>query len=393
MRICGIIAEYNPFHNGHEKHIQLTRKRTGADLIVCVMSGNFVQRGEPAVFDKWLRTACALAGGADAVIELPLLYATQSAEGFAAGGVKILDALGAHAISFGAETDDARLLTNVAKTLSTESSEFRQSLKNHLDSGLSFPKARMKAAFPDAPDEINMPNAILGIEYVKAIFSTQSKLTPYVIKRVGEDYHSDQIHSFFSSATAIRKALAEQNFEQAYNAMPRACVPPIRQAINNGLSPVFPDAYDRELLYILRQRGPKYIKTLHDVTEGLENRIYEASKTCGTRIQLIEKIKTKRYTYTRISRILLYALLGITKDIIAGANGAPIDHVRVLGVREPGVLSTLSKTCTVPIISGSAAASPYPGIDAAASDVYALTQKTLPYFAAARDYTEKLILL
>jgi predicted nucleotidyltransferase len=164
MRICGIVSEYNPFHSGHEWHIAQTRKATEADLIVCAMSASFVQRGEPAIFDKWTRAACALLCGADAVVELPLLSAVQSAEGFAQGGVAVLQVLGADAISFGSETADIGLRSHAARGLASESAEFRRVLKAQLEKGSSYPAARMKAAFPDAPDALSSPNDFLCVE-------------------------------------------------------------------------------------------------------------------------------------------------------------------------------------------------------------------------------------
>ncbi|MDD5017114.1 MAG: nucleotidyltransferase family protein [Eubacteriales bacterium] len=390
MRICGIVAEYNPFHSGHEKHIELTRKKTGADIIICVMSGPFVQRGEPAVFDKWTRAACALLCGADAVIELPLLFAVQSAEGFASGGVAVLDAAGADYISFGCETDDLDLLSGIAQTLCYETQAYKRMLKEKLSQGISFPEARMKAAFPDAPDALCLPNAILGIEYLKAIQKSGSKLTSCVIKRIGGEYHSTDIGTPIPSATSIRKALSEGHTAKGLCAMPDACAAYLSEQMGRGLLPVFPGFFDKELIFTLRRGGIDYIKTLPDVSEGLENRIYEAAGTCTSREALIKKIKTKRYTYTRISRILLYALLGITKKMIDERNHSPVDHIRVLGVRRPDVLSVLSDTCTVPVVT-SAASLPRPDIGITASDIYALTQNIPPFCAAARDYTEKLI--
>lgn len=392
MRICGIVSEYNPFHNGHQKHIALTRQKTGADLIICVMSGNYVQRGEPAIFDKWTRAQCALVGGADAVVELPLLTAIQSAEGFAAGAVSILDAIGAEFISFGSETDDIDMLATIAETLSNETQTYKKMLKDYLNEGLSFPKARMKAAFPNSPEALNMPNAILGIEYLKSIFQHGYSIKPVAIQRVGESYHSSDIASSFASATAIRKAFAMNAMKGAYAAMPTASSKYLSQQMLQGMKPVYPDCFDDELIYRLRLGGINYIKTLHEVSEGLENRIYDASKRCRTRKELIEQIKTKRYTYTRISRILLYALLGITRKMIEQHNRNKGDYIRILAAKSSEVLSVIHKKSKVPIITGSVASSPYPDIDIATSDIYALSQDSKPFCAASRDFTQRLIL-
>jgi predicted nucleotidyltransferase len=357
------------------------------------MSGNFVQRGEPAIFDKWARTVCALKCGADAVIELPLLYAVQSAEGFAAGGVAVLEAAGAYSISFGCETDDIDALTEAAEKLAYESGDYKDALKEHLQAGMSFPRARMKAAFPDENEDFTLPNAILGVEYIKAIIKNKLDIKPYAVKRVGEGYHSTNVSSPLASATAIRKAIYESSDISAFEAMPKSCANYLKLQMGKGLLPVTPDSFDKELFYILRRSGREYIKSLPDVTEGLENRIYDAAAECSTREELIARIKTKRYTYTRISRILLYALLGITKEMVAGRNSKKPDHIRVLGVKDTGVLSSLSRSSRVPVVTGSVASSLYESIDITASNIYALSQKSSPFSCIDRDYTEKLIVL
>lgn len=393
MVICGIVSEYNPFHKGHEKHIALTREKTGADMVICAMSGNFVQRGEPAVFDKWTRAACALIGGADAVIELPLLCAVQSAEGFAAGGVGVLAAAGAGVISFGCETDDIALLERIAQMLSSETEDYKEELKRHLSLGLSFPKARMKAAFRGESEDLFLPNAILGIEYIKAILKNKLDIKPFAVKRIGQDYHSSDIAAPYASATAIRGAIDGSDFKSVYKAMPEACADYVRQSIDAGLAPVMPYRFDRELLFALRRGGREYIASLPDVSEGLENRIYDAADSCGSRAKLIGRVKTKRYTYTRISRILLCALLGVTKKMIEEHNNLGARYIRILGVKNRDILSYLSRSSSVPLITGSVAGSQYDAADISASDIYALSQNSAPFSCVSRDLTEKLIVL
>lgn len=390
MIICGIIVEYNPFHNGHEIHIEKTRKKTGADLIVCVMSGNFVQRGEPAVFDKWSRAMCACKCGADAVIELPFLSAVQSAEGFAAGGVKILDAIGADFISFGCETTDLDAISALAQTLAKEPRKYKRALRENLSQGMSFPKARMNAALEDAPQALKMPNAILATEYIKAIIRRKSKLKPIAIKRVGQSYHSDDISTTLSSASAIRSAMQANRLAEAFASMPSACAQIIKEQLLAGLVPVFPGSFDKQLLYRLRVGGVAYIKTLHEVSEGLQNRIYAAAKTATTRSELIDAIKTKRYTYTRISRILLYALFGVTREMVMRHNRKKVNHVHVLGVADKNVMSALSASSKVPLVTGKSAQ--YCDMDLTATAVYSLTQKTQPFCDTARDFTQRLII-
>ena len=389
MRICGIVAEYNPFHLGHARHIELSRRESGADVIVCAMSGSFVQRGEPAILDKWTRAACAIAGGADAVIELPLLYAIQSAEGFSAGGVKILAAAGSTDLCFGCETDDLNLLSAIAQTVADEDGDFSDRLKTYLAKGSSFARARALAA--DVPDVASMPGAILGVEYIKAIGKFAPHMTPHVVKREGAGYHSEDITAYLPSATSIRRALAEGKSADALAAMPPACSDIVRGAFTAGLSPVYADAFDAALLHTLRLRGPEYIAQLPDVSEGLENRIYAAAQQSRTREEIIVRVKTKRYAYSRISRILLCALLGITRDMITACNAAPVSHIRVLGARDSSVMSALAEAASVPLVT-SAASPLYPALDAAATGVWALTQTYAPFNIADRDFTERLLI-
>ncbi len=389
MRICGIVAEYNPFHSGHARHISLSRHVSHADIIVCVMSGGFVQRGEPAVFDKWTRAACAIAGGADAVIELPLLAAVQSAEGFASGSVKQLAAAGATDLCFGCETDDLRLLSGIAQTVAEENDGYRELLKSGLGEGHSYARARAAAA--DAPGVAAMPGAILGIEYLKAISRDYLHITPYVVKREGAAYHSDDITEYLPSATAIRRALAGGKLPDALAAMPPACAEVVRSALSAGLQPVFADAFDEALLHTLRLRGVSYIASLPDVSEGLENRIHAAALASRSREEIIAQVKTKRYAYSRISRILLYALLGITKDMVKAYNNAPASHIRVLAARDASVMSALAQAAAVPLLT-SAASPLYPSIDAASTRVWTLSQTVPPYNTADRDFTQRLII-
>ncbi len=387
MFIFGIVSEYNPFHRGHERHIALTRQ-SADDLVVCAMSGSFVQRGEPAVFDKWTRAKCALLGGADAVIELPLLHAIQSAQGFATGGVNVLAAAGATHLSFGCETDDTAMLKNLAQTLAEEDDDYKDALKAHLNKGVSFPRARMNAA--DAPAIASMPGALLGIEYLKAINQYHPHIIPHVIKREGAGYHCADIDAYLPSATAIRAALAAGDTDKALAAMPDSCADYVRRQINAGLKPALADAFDNALLTTLRLKGREYISALPDVSEGLENRIYDAALKSRTRSELIAMVKTKRYTYARISRILLCALLGITRDMITAANTSPVSHIRVLGAKSPEVLKKLASVSRVPLVT--TAAPPYPENEVAASNVWALTQTAKPFCDADRDYTQRLLI-
>ncbi len=397
MRICGIVSEYNPFHAGHAWHIAQARQRSGADLIVCAMSGSFVQRGEPALFDKWTRAACAIRCGADAVAELPLLSAIQSAEGFALGGVRQLHALGAEALSFGCETADIGALTQAAKILSAETEEFRRALRQRLDEGDSYPAARMKAALSgefsgETLEILCSPNAILGVEYIKAMLQSGAEMTPCVVPRTGGAYHSADMADTMPSATALRTAFRAGKAADALSAMPEACRQYVQVQVGAGLVPAYPEVFDTALLLTLRRNGRDSLRCLPDISEGLENRIFDAAQRCTTREELIAAVKTKRYAYTRISRVMLYALLDITREAVREHNRSPVSHVRLLAVKSPEVLSALSKTSRVPIVAGSAANSPYPALDAAATDVWALSQSISPFRDGFRDFTQKLLI-
>jgi predicted nucleotidyltransferase len=401
MKICGIIAEYNPFHNGHLHHIREAKALSGADYTVCVMSGNFTQRGEPAIFDKWIRAEAALAGGADIVAELPLLSALQSAEGFARGGVRLLNALGADCISFGSETADARLFYRAAELLAGESGDFKALLKQYLKSGESYPYARLKAAgdilgFTEEESRILCsPNAILALEYVKAIIETGSKMEPYIVSRKGSSYNETILEGALSSATAIRNALLSGGFSaEAAKALPAASLEVLKKHAESGFMPVSLADLGPYAVYALRKGGIPLLRSLYEISEGLEHRFYAAARRFDEAGSIIAAVKTKRYTYTRLSRILMYALLGITREDIASFNASDIPCVRILGVREESqaALSEICRRSKSPVLTS-------PGkwereklrFEALASDIYALTQKKAPYNRTGRDFKQKFL--
>jgi predicted nucleotidyltransferase len=400
MNICGIISEYNPFHHGHAYHLQKTRTLTDADAVVCVMSGNFTQRGEPAILDKWIRAEAALAAGADIVIELPVLGALQSAEGFALCGVSILNGIGAQMISFGSETKDISLLQKTADLLAKEPLEYKKSLRVYLDEGVSYPAARAKAVagllgLSDHEYEIvSSSNAILAIEYLKAMIKTQSAMQPLLVERKGSAYCEQNLQGKFSSATAVRREIEAFGFTGPLaETMPDEACQVYEKHLAAGALPVFSESFCDMLLYALRMGGPGYIRSLYDAGEGLENRIYEAACRSASVESLLAMVKTRRYTRTRLSRILMYALLGITREAVLSFNSRP-PYARVLGIRR-GAETTLAHICrqsTLPIVTRPAQAEgELIRFDVLASDIYALTQKQKPYQTARRDFTEKLI--
>lgn len=341
-KVLGIIAEYNPFHNGHLYHIKQSIQQSSADYIICVVSGNFVQRGNTAIIDKWTKAKMALANGADLVIELPTIYSTSSAENFAEGAIKTLDALGiVDDISFGMETSDISTLNNIANILYQEPKEYITMLNHELKKGISFPKARENAIMMYLNDIkryaniLSGANNILGIEYLKAMKKLKSTLKPIGIQREKIFYHDEFIVDDFASATAIRKMIVNRQFNDIMKVMPRSSYVLLAQELQNGHYVLDLSKFQAEILYKLRTMTLQEIKDLPDVSEGLENSIKSAADSCNNIIDLVNIIKSKRYTQTRIQRILIYALLGITKKKMEASKKA-VPYIRVLGMNEHG---------------------------------------------------------
>ena len=341
-KVVGIIAEYNPFHNGHSYHIQNTKAQTGADFVVAVMTGNFTQRGNTSVINKWEKTKMALNGNADLVVELPTIYSVSSAENFANGAVKILNELGiVDTISFGMEADDISTLNNIANVLVNEPPEYKTILEHELGKGNSFPKARENALMMYLNDikryanVVKGSNNILAIEYLKALKKQKSSIVPFGIKREKVYYNSTKIIDEYASATGIRNLLLHNQLEEVRKVVPAKSYSILLNNLRQGTYVLDIIAYNDEIIYKLRSMTVKQIANLPDVSEGLEYLIKEVSNKTNNLIELINGIKSKRYTQTRIQRILLYALLGITKkDMEMSKKITP--YIRVLGCSEKG---------------------------------------------------------
>ncbi len=332
MKTVGIVAEYNPFHNGHLYQIQKVKEHLSPDFIVVVMSSNFSQRGEPTCLSQLERTRLALLSGASLVIELPTVFSSASAEHFATAAIKSLHALGIiDHIVFGAECDDLKKLENLANYLVKESREYKKSLKEELKTGSSFPVARanaLKSAGLDS-DLFLGSNNILAIEYLKALKRLNSTIAPYVLKRVGPGFNSDEISETFSSATHIRKKIAEDYFQAIQSFVPDYTYKALTQ---NPLN--FLDTYSDILFYRLRTMNREELRKIHEIKEGIENRILERAPDCKTISELLERLKCKRYPYSSLSRMVLNILLNITtKDFKAFEKGFP-RYIRVLGFRK-----------------------------------------------------------
>ena len=350
-KVLGIIAEYNPFHNGHLYHIKKSIEETGASSVICVMSGNFVQRGNTSIVDKWTKTKMALANGVDLVLELPTIYSVSSAENFAEGAIRLLDSLKiVDTISFGMEAKDIASLNNIANVLYTEPKEYTTILEHELRKGVSFPKARENAVMMylnDIKQYANIltgSNNILAIEYLKAIKKLKSKLNPIGIRREKVLYNDEIIIDDFASATAIRKMIATGQSSDIQKVMPKSSYALLADELRKGHYVLDLSKFQKEIIYNLRKMSVEEIAQLVDVSEGLENAIKNAANSSNNLVDFVNIVKSKRYTQTRIQRILIYALLGITNSKMLAFKKA-VPYARVLGFNENGkqLISQIAK--------------------------------------------------
>ncbi|MCR5271460.1 MAG: nucleotidyltransferase family protein [Lachnospiraceae bacterium] len=368
MKNIAIIAEYNPLHNGHKYQIDYIKKELNADNVIVLMSGNFVQRGEPAILDKRVRTNMALSCGADMVLELPTAYACASAEYFASCAIDILDATGiVDGVCFGCENPDHELLMELAKFFLNECDEYKGYLNNYLKNGLSFPSARTKACIKSMsemkdvcilPDNIEAflgePNNILALEYVKELLRLNSHMKFYPIKRMGQAYNNENIEEQYSSATAIRKALTSK---VSSNDVLKANLP--QEVFNILLSKdnfVTRNDFSDMLLYKLLSEKNKGFAAYLDGNEDLSNRILSILSKYDSYDVFLELLKSKNVTESRISRFLLHILLDLKEcSVYRAADERRMDslYARVLGIKKEKtkLMSFLNKNSTIPVVS------------------------------------------
>ena len=392
MTVIGIIAEYNPFHNGHAYQIESIRRQTNADYIVVAMSGNFVQRGAPALIDKYARARMALSCGADLVVELPAIWSVSSAEAFAEAGISLFEQMGCvDGICFGAESDRLPLLKQIAAFLTEEPSSYQNLLSSYLKEGFSFPAARAKATADclcaDAPDAAAIhailcePNNILAIEYLKSLKRQDSKMLPYLIKREGAGYHESKIRTSATSpvgqhapaasptqpptasATAIRRLLLSGNDDAAAPALAHAMPQEALSILGDYLhhAPLLTENdFSAALCYLLFTSTKEQLASLADSNADIASRIFKNRFQAASVSGLCAVNKSRDVTYTRISRILFHLLLQITKDDIQLAKDAGyVPYLRLLGFRKDSaaLLSELKRHALVPLISKLADAS------------------------------------
>lgn len=368
MTTVGIVAEYNPLHNGHVHHFTEAKRLSGAESAIVVMSGPFTQRGEPAAVSKQARTEMALHMGADLVIELPVAYAVQPAEWFAFGAVALLEATGVvDSLCFGSEAGTLGSLLPLARYLSEESSELQSEIRRRMALGESFPAAYSAAAAAawegtllngessgDAGELLRQPNNSLGLHYLIALQRLHSQIQPLTVPRTAAGFHDPlQTNSSIASATAIRKLLQEGGSPAAY--MPDYSVSILEREHTAGRGPLELEDFRIPLRHLLSTRTAAELRTIHDMNEGLENRLLrlmpqlEQFSVSG----LLKELKSKRYTHTRLQRLLLHVLLNHTKEemapsILARGPG----YIRVLGFRESGrqLLKKMKHSATLPIV-------------------------------------------
>ncbi len=353
MRCVGIIAEYNPFHNGHRYHIAEAKRLANAEAAVVIMSGDFVQRGEPAVADKFTRAIWALRSGADMVIELPEVFSVACAERFASGAVRILAGSGLlDALCFGSESGDLGLLRKVS-----ESEPDPNALRAALALGQSYPKAMASAGAAELG-----PNDTLGLEYLRAVKKHSPSTEVFAIKRVGGAYDEGELNGEFSSAAAIRRALApaadigrmsERLFDSLNAALPRDVLSDIAEQMRKGLCPALAARLSDAVISRFRSMSAEEIAALPEVAEGLENLFIRHSVAEGDIDRMLSAVKSKRYTMARLKRISMSALLGIT-EALQGAAAADDGYLyaRVLGMAKgaEGLASRLVSGASIPVI-------------------------------------------
>jgi predicted nucleotidyltransferase len=416
LSVIGLVVEYNPFHNGHLYHFNTTLDITQAEYSVCVISGNFVQRGEPAIVNKWSRAHMALNAGIDLIIELPVIFCVQSAEIFAYGAVSLLDKLGiVDAICFGSEIGDINVLKKLAAIISKEPEEYKNYIRAEINKGSSFAVSRSKALVNyfnmnniNTGVDINnlellmqSSNNILALEYIKWLIRLKSTITPITIKRIHSNYNDETLENPIASATAIRKAIAGGDLINSISQhVPNYVLDIMVKDFMDGKGPVFIEDFFQPILCLMRRMSEHELSDIMDVNEGLENRIKKAAIKSSNLNELIDNIKSKRYAETRIRRILIHALLGLKKnDLTLFKNTGGPQYVRVLGFSEKGknLLSKMKSTCPIPVITNTSDYKKYDNkyisrmieFDIASTDIYTTSYKNSSMRIGGYDFYNK----
>lgn len=363
MQAVGVVVEYNPFHNGHAYHVQQAKKLTGANIVIAVMSGQFLQRGEPALVDKWSRTKMALASGVDLVIELPYVFSTAHAKQFAYGAISLLHAVGCKTFAFGSEDGRLQPFLDSFALIERNRALYDALIKEYIATGISYPKALQQAyttlqqQFPGAYIDLAKPNNILGFHYIEAAYSLNAEIQPVTITRIGAGYH-DAIdeQSQIASATGIRQALFhKQTLQHVAQFVPSTTYQLLEEWQQTYKAFASWHAFWPFLRFAILRHTPEQLTMFPDVAEGIEHALIKHAKNARSFDDFMEKIKSKRYTWTRLQRILTHIYTGITKEQLH-AHITP-SYIRLLGMTENGqrYLSIHKKHMTLPLISRVAA--------------------------------------
>lgn len=358
MQAVGVIVEHNPFHNGHLHHIIEAKKASGADIVVAVMSGHFLQRGEPALVDKWTRAKMALLAGVDVVVELPYAFCTGQATKFAAGSTFLLNAMKCDTFAFGSEAGSIESFINTYNLMQEHHVHYNQVIKEAMKQGNSYPKAlhfgfeALKELTNEELIDLNQPNNILGYHYVDAAIKQDLAIKPLTIQRIQAGYHEDVNETkTIASATGIRKAIFEQNdIEKVQQFVPQTTYEQLKKwQTENGPFMSWESIWPLLQLSILRHT-PEQLKQYADVSEGLENSLLRHAKA-DSFLEFMAGIKSKRYTWTRLQRTILHIFTGTTKEILH-AHSKP-SYIRILGMSKQGqaYLSSIKKQLDLPLIS------------------------------------------
>jgi len=364
MRTVGLITEYNPFHMGHRLHLMESLRLSEAERSVCIMSGSFVQRGEPAIVDKWTRARMAIDSGVDLVLELPFVFSTQSAEIFSYGAVRLLDATKSVShLAFGSEEGKVDILEPIAKLLVTESEDFSTILKKNLSSGLSFSSARSLAVSEILgkmghdqkliEETISKPNNILGIEYLKALIRLKSSIRPVTFMRKGHGYKDTSTNLGIASATAIRQLLLSNDVSGVEDLLPEISYSLLVKFFSEYKTFNYLDNYSETIKYVLRLKSAEELSLYMDMETGLENRLKRISSEVTTAENLVERTTTKRYPGTRIRRLLVHILTDLKADSIKHALTSKPEYIRVLASNYKGfeIINEIKKNSDLKIIT------------------------------------------
>ncbi len=346
MKVCGIIVEYNPLHNGHIYHIEQVKKLSKCDILIAVMSGNFTQRGEPSIINKHLRTALALEAGIDIVVELPYVYAVGHADLFSFGAVSLLNQCGVDEIIFGSETNDINLLTNMAKMI--DDNRFNEELHNLLKTGISYPEAcNLTLKKLTGKDFDLLSNDLLGIQYIRYIMKINQGIAFKTIKRIHTNYNDTIIkHQHIASATSIREAL--KNKKAIKNTVPDFTL----EVMEKNKLHFWNDYYPYLKYQIMTNKAN--LSSIHDISEGIENAIIENNEKYHCFTNLVESLVSKRYTKGKIRRILTHILNNVTKEEVSNLKiqDGP-QYLRILGLKESKsyYLKNIKQGCEIPLIT------------------------------------------